>query len=130
MIEEQTIVSVMPETLVAETRKLCEQGYRLVQICATRLGEELQMDYSFDLNRKFVNFRFLLPKIGGRVPSITGVYFCAFTYENEISDLFGVQVEGNALDFKGNFYTTAMKHPFIQDAAPASAPAPAKPGVQ
>jgi ech hydrogenase subunit D len=130
MIEEQTIVSVMPETLVAETRKLCEQGYRLCQICATRLGEEIQLDYSFDLNRKFVNFRFLLPKTGGRVPSITGVYFCAFTYENEISDLFGVQVEGNALDFKGNFYTTAMKHPFIQDAAPASAPVPAKPGVQ
>jgi ech hydrogenase subunit D len=130
MIEEQTIIGVMPETLVAETRKLCEQGYRLVQICATRLGEELQMDYSFDLNRKFVNFRFLLPKIGGRVPSITGVFFCAFTYENEISDLFGVQVEGNALDFKGNFYTTAMKHPFIQDAVPASVPAPAKPGVQ
>lgn len=130
MIEEQTIIGVMPETLVAEARKLCEQGYRLVQICATRLGEELQMDYSFDLNRKFVNFRFLLPKIGGSVPSITGVYFCAFTYENEISDLFGVQVEGNALDFKGNFYTTAMKHPFIQDAVPAPAPAPAKPGVQ
>jgi len=130
MIEEQTIVSVMPETLVAEARKLCDQGYRLVQICATRLGEELQLDYSFDLNRTFVNLRFNLPKVGGRVPSISGIYWCAFTYENEISDLFGVQVDGNVLDFKGNFYTTAMKHPFIQESAPAASAAPAKPGVQ
>lgn len=130
MIEEQTIIGVMPETLVAETRKLCEQGYRLVQICATRLGEELQLDYSFDLNRKFVNFRFLLPKTGGRVPSITGVFFCAFTYENEISDLFGVQVDGNALDFKGTFYMTAMKHPFIHDAAPIPTAAQPLPGGQ
>jgi ech hydrogenase subunit D len=128
MIEEQTVIAVMPETLVAETRKMHEQGYRLVQICVTRLGEELQLDYSFDLNRKFVNLRFLQPKLGARVPSISSLYWCAFTYENEISDLFGVQVDGNALDFKGNFYKTAMKHPFIQDAAPASVAAPAKGG--
>ena len=118
MIEEQTIIPILPETLVAETRKMRDQGYRLVQICVTRLGEELELDYSFDLNRRFVNFRFRQPKIGARVPSITSVYWCAFTYENEISDLFGVQVDGNALDFKGNFYMTAMKHPFIHDAAP------------
>ena len=127
MIEEQTIIAVMPETLVAEAQKMRDQGYRLVQICATRLGEELQMDYSFDLHRRFVNFRFNLPKVGARVPSITGIYWSAFAYENEISDLFGIQVDGNALDFKGTFYKTAMKHPFIQDAVPAPVPAPAKP---
>lgn len=130
MIEEQTMVDVMPETLVAEARRMREQGFRLVQICATRLGEELQLDYSFDLNRRFVNFRFRQPKAGARVPSISSVYWCAFTYENEISDLFGVQVDGNALDFKGAFYKTAMKHPFIQDAASAQVPAPAKQGGQ
>lgn len=125
MIETQTIIAVMPETLVAEARKMREQGYRLVQICVTRLGEELELNYSFDRNREFVNLRFRQPKNGARVPSISGIYWCAFAYENEISDLFGVQVDGNVLDFKGNFYKTAMAHPFIQDAAPA--PAPAKP---
>ena len=130
MIEEQTVIDVMPETLVAETRKMRDQGYRLVQICVTRLGEQLQLDYSFDLNRKFVNFRFLQPKIGARVPSVSSLYWCAFTYENEISDLFGVQVDGNVLDFKGTFYTTAMKHPFVQDTAPASVIVTAKPEVK
>ena len=127
MIEEQTMIAVSPETLVAETQKMRDRGYRLVQIGVTRLGEELELNYSFDLDRRFVNFRFRRPKLGARVPSISGIYWCAFAYENEISDLFGVQVDGNVLDFKGAFYQTAIKHPFIQDAAPASAPAPAKP---
>ncbi len=125
MIEAQPIIAVMPETLVAEARKLHDQGYRLVQVCVTRLGEELQLDYSFDLNRQFVNLRFRQPKTGARVPSISSIYLCAFAYENEISDLFGVQVDGNVLDFKGNFYKTAMAHPFVQDPPPAPAPAPA-----
>ena len=127
MIEQQAMVAVTPETLVAETQKMRDQGYRLVQIGVTRLGEELELNYSFDLDRQFVNFRFRQPKAGARVPSISGLYWCAFTYENEISDLFGVQVEGNVLDFKGTFYQTAIKHPFTQDAAPARVPAPAKP---
>ena len=127
MIEAQTMIAVLPETLVAETQKMRDQGYRLVQIGVTRLGEELELNYSFDLDRRFVNLRFRQPKLGARVPSISGIYWCAFTYENEISDLFGIQVDGNVLDFKGTFYQTAMKHPFIQDAAPAPVPAPAKP---
>ena len=130
MIETQTMIAVMPETLVAETRRMYEQGYRLVQICATRLAEEIELDYSFDLGRRFVNFRFFVPKTGARIPSISGVYWCAFTYENEISDLFGIQVDGNALDFKGTFYTTAVKHPFIQDGGPACAANTVKPGGQ
>ena len=130
MIETQTMIAVMPETLVAETRRMYEQGYRLVQICATRLEEEIELDYSFDLDRRFVNFRFFVPKNGARIPSISGVYWCAFTYENEISDLFGIQVDGNALDFRGTFYTTTVKHPFIQDGGPAAAANTVKPGGQ
>jgi ech hydrogenase subunit D len=127
MIEAQPNIAVTPETLVAETQKMRDQGYRLVQIGVTRLGEELELNYSFDLDRQFVNLRFRQPKLGARVPSISGLYWCAFVYENEISDLFGVQVDGNVLDFKGTFYQTATKHPFIQDAAPVPVPAPAKP---
>jgi ech hydrogenase subunit D len=126
MIETQTMIDVLPETLVAETQKMRDQGYRLVQICVTRLGDALELNYSFDLSRQFVNFRFRQPTIGARVPSISRIYWCAFAYENEISDLFGVQVDGNVLDFKGTFYKTAMTHPFIQDAAPAPVPVPAK----
>jgi ech hydrogenase subunit D len=46
------------------------------------------------------------------VPSISGIYGCAFLYENEIRDLFGVRVVGISVDFKGELYRTAQKVPF------------------
>ena len=113
MIETQTMIPVAPETLVAAAQKMRDEGHRLVQIGVTRLGEELELNYSFDRERRFVNLRFRLPVAGARVPSISGVYWAAFAYENEIHDLFGIQVDGNVLDFQGTFYQTAVKHPFI-----------------
>jgi ech hydrogenase subunit D len=119
MIEAQPTVQVTPETLVEETRKLRAQGYRLVQINATRLGEVIELNYSFDLGLKFQNLRLQQPKGAARVPSVSPVYWCAFAYENELHDLFGVEVEGNVLDFKGTFYKTAVPQPFVNDALPA-----------
>jgi ech hydrogenase subunit D len=47
-------------------------------------------------------------------------------YENEIHDLFGVPVDGLAIDFKGNFYKTAVKFPLGSTKAPCAAPATAE----
>lgn len=35
------------------------------------------------------------------LPSITPVYFCAFVAENEMKDLFGVQMDGLMVDYQG-----------------------------
>ena len=61
------------------------------------------------------------------MPSISSIYLCAILYENEIHDLFGVQVAGIAIDFKGKFYKTAIKFPFASAKIPcaSSAAAPA-----
>jgi len=45
-------------------------------------------------------------------PSITDIYLCAFGYENELQDLFGLTVPGMKLNFNGNFLLTAIKTPF------------------
>jgi ech hydrogenase subunit D len=54
------------------------------------------------------------------LPSISGVYFSAFLYENEIHDLFGISITDIALDYKGKFYQTAGKFPFKPVALDAS----------
>jgi len=87
-----------------------EAGYRLVQIGCTPL-EEFQLDYSFDREGEFVNLRFSIPREGTELLSITNIYLCAFTYENEIHDLFGINITGIAIDYTGNFYRTKMKPP-------------------
>ncbi len=45
------------------------------------------------------------------VPSVTKYYLSAFPFENEAHDLFGVKVDGIAIDFHGNFYKVAMDKP-------------------
>ena len=97
------------------------QGHRLVQVSATRMGEQVELTYSFDLDRQFTNLRLVLPDKDTRLPSISAIYGCAILYENEIHDLFDVQVDGLTVDFKGNFYKTAVKFPFGSTKSPGAA---------
>ena len=112
MSDEQTYLSLLPDALLAKVRELHGQGWRLVQIGATPLGETIELNYSFDLSGKFLNLRLSLPAATAHVPSISSVYWCAFIYENEMHDLFRVQVEGIAVDYKGKFYKTTVPYPF------------------
>ena len=45
------------------------------------------------------------------VPSITDQFLEAFVFENEIHDLFGVDIQGIAIDFGGHFYQLSVKEP-------------------
>ena len=123
MIEEQPNIAVTPETLVAKVQELKEQGWRLVQIGATPLKDTIEVNYSFDKEGKFQNLRAVVPGQGAALPSVSGVYWCAFIYENELHDLFNIAVSGIAIDFKGTLYKTAVQFPFAcktPEAAPTA----------
>jgi ech hydrogenase subunit D len=138
MSQEQIEVITL-DTLREKVTAKHRQGQRFVQISATRLAEQVELTYSFDLNRQLTNLRLVLPGRDTRLPSISAIYGCAVLYENEIQDLFDVQVDGLTVDFKGNFYRTKVKHPFgnvkmecvfvaapgAAIPAPTAAPAPA-----
>ncbi|HWQ93754.1 MAG TPA: NADH-quinone oxidoreductase subunit C [Clostridia bacterium] len=126
MSAEQIFQPVTAAALVEQTRGLKQAGWRLVQISATRLPEGVELTYSFDLESRLSNLR-LLAAATDQVPSISSVFWCAVLYENEIHDLFGLQIEGIAVDFKGNLYQTTVKHPFGSTQAPAQPASPAKP---
>jgi ech hydrogenase subunit D len=112
MSDEQIYLSLSPDALLAKVRELHEQGWRLVQIGATPLGETIELNYSFDLAGKFLNLRLALPAATAHVPSVSAIYWCAFIYENEMHDLFRVRVDGIAVDYKGKFYKTTVPYPF------------------
>ncbi len=109
------------EALLPRVQALHRQKYRLVQIGATRLSEGLELTYSFDSGSQLANLRLQLPDSDPRVPSITAVYWCAFLYENELHDLFDLQVDGLAVDFHGHLYETVVKFPFGSTKPPQSA---------
>ena len=126
-MSQEQIELITIDTLLEKVRAKKAQDCRLVQISATHLPGQIELTYSFDLNSQLSNLRLLLAGEAPHLPSISSIYLCSILYENEIHDLFGVQVEGMAIDFKGKFYRTAIKYPFATAKLPcaSSAAAPA-----
>jgi len=94
--------------IIEEMRR---DGFRLVQIGATGSPGGVELNYSFDKDLDFVNYRIVVQK-GENVASASGIFRQAFLYENEIHDLFGVSFTGMAIDFRGTFYKLATRMPF------------------
>ena len=115
MTEKQEIITIRRDELLERVKRFALERYRLVQIGCTRL-DRFQLDYSFDRDYEFVNLRLLVPVDDPAVPSVSGIYWTAFTYENEIHDLFGVEFENLNINYGGKFYRVAFKTPF--DIAP------------
>jgi len=107
----QTITPIGVGDVVAKADQAKKDGYRLVQVGCTKIGDDFEIIYVYDKDYALLNYRITV-KQDTVIPSISGVYFGAFVYENEIHDLYGVHVSGMNIDFKGTFYRTAIKHPF------------------
>ncbi|HJX56796.1 MAG TPA: NADH-quinone oxidoreductase subunit C [Methanoregula sp.] len=112
------MTSEIPETVPVEVGKLIgkveefrDGGYRLVQINCSKVGDVYEINYSFDKDYEFRNLRITVTA-DTEIPSISGMYWGAFIYENEMHDLFGIRVRGMNIDFKGHLFTTAVKFPF------------------
>ena len=86
--------------------------------------EGIDLVYSFMKDGVLTNHEIKGVKKGTTVPSVTDQFLAAFVFENEAHDLFGVDIEGIAIDFGGNFYALAQKEPMT--AAKAKKEAAAK----
>ncbi len=119
-MEEQPILPLDPVQLPAKAAEFAAEGRRLVQVCATTLPGSFEITYTFEAAGApgLTSLRVLVPRDRSTVPSITESYFAAFTYENELQDLFGLKVEGLKLDFQGTFYHLARKAPFSEAKPP------------
>ena len=81
-------ITVNPDNIIDDSQKLKFKGYHLMQQLKITLPEDQE------------------------ISSITSIYPCAFIYENEMHDLFGVQIKMINIDFEGKLYRTAIETPF------------------
>jgi Ni,Fe-hydrogenase III component G len=88
------------DNLLNEIAAMVPQGYRFVTMTCTDCGDFFDIIYSFDKDYQLHNLRLKLQK-GQKLPSISDIIFAAVIIENEIKDLFGLQVKGLALDYEG-----------------------------
>lgn len=115
MTEPQPIEALSPAELPARAATFRDGAWRLMQMCCTVTGADFEMLYSFARGNALQGFRVVVPRRGATLPSITDAFLCAFIYENEIHDLFGITFTGLKLDFGGNFLKARFKNPFVMD---------------
>lgn len=108
MIENVTAVTL--ETVVDETRKMKEAGWRFVTITGTSTnledgepGDGVDLLYHFDKDLTLSHLRMEIPR-AVPIPSVSGVYMAALLAENELQDLMAVKFENLALDFNRTLY--------------------------
>ena len=104
-------ITVNPESISDESQKLKFAGYHLIQQCATRVPDAYELIYTFGKDLEMKNIKMVLPE-DQEISSITSIFPCAFIYENEMHDLFGVQIKMINIDFEGKLYRTAIETPF------------------
>ena len=90
------------EHLQNEVSKLKRDGYRFVTMTCVDLGDAHDILYHFDKQYVLTHLRLKVPR-GSALASISNLFFAAVLVENEIKDLFGLNVEGMAVDFQGRF---------------------------
>ena len=92
-----------------------EAHSRFVQVLCINGEDGIDLVYSYqktaDQGYAVHNYRVHGVKPEAHIPSVTKFYLVAFPFENEAHDLFGVQVDDIAIDFKGGFYKVAMDKP-------------------
>jgi len=84
---------------------------RLVQILAVNSADGVELTWSFAKDFNMVSLRANILN-GESVASVTPVWHGAFLYENEIKDLYGVDIRNISVDYRGKFYDVAKEHPF------------------
>lgn len=111
LFQIQDYTAVEPACLLPAVRDLRGEGYRLIQICGTKKDNGIELLYSFDRDHMASNLRMLVAE-DESVESISGEFWPAFIYENEVHDLFGIQFKHLALDFGGKFFKVSEPTPW------------------
>jgi hypothetical protein len=77
---------------------------------------EITWAFARDLELETIRERIV---IGDEIPSISASFGAAFLYENELRELFGINVTGINVDLRGAMYKTNTRVPFSHQAVRA-----------
>ena len=109
------IYKIAKEDLLSVIMEKKNDLWRIVQICCSYVDGIYEVSYSFAKDLEIVHYRLDVPK-GTGVPSISRVYKSAILYENEMRELFGLDVEHIKVDYHNTLYRIDKETPFVPDA--------------
>ena len=88
--------------------------WRLLQLCCAFAEGKYEVTYSFAKGYEIRNYRLVVEK-DEEVPSISRVYKAAIFYENEMKELFGLDVEFIKVDLGNKLYRIDANVPFLKE---------------
>ena len=99
--------AVSAERLVPNAAVMRSAGGMFCTATAMDSDDGFEIIYHFNLSdsQHMEHWRMKVDK-GETVPSLSSVYLCASLIENEISELFGIKFENQALDYLGGMMAT------------------------
>ena len=111
---EHVIIEITPDQLLGNVMALKNNKLRLSRICCAYSNEKIELSYSFadDNTNEYINLRIVMDK-DDEVCSITEFYPYAFLYENEMKELFGVDIRMINMDYDQKLYRLKDEAPFI-----------------
>ena len=92
--------TVSKSELITEIQKMLAQGYRLGTASCLDSGDRFEVIYHFELGVDLANVRVHIGK-NDSLPSISHIYPSASLIENEMKELFSINIVGSTIDFKG-----------------------------
>lgn len=116
----QNIVEIPLGELLPTAMGKREEGFRLAQVCCAFVDEKYELSYSFAKEYDIIHYRIVIER-DTKVPSVTPIYKDAFLYENEMKELFGVNMEYIGVlgvigaDYKNKLYRIDEETPFIKE---------------
>ena len=93
MREKIEVVSIGPAVLKQYVKEAAAEGCRLVQIHANRRTERYQIIYTLAFGYRLTNLELVVLQ-DTPVESISSIYPSAQLYEQEMAELFGVNIVG------------------------------------
>ncbi len=106
------IFKIEKEDLLPVIMEKKNDNWRLAQICCSYVNETYEISYSFAKDYDIEHFRLVIDK-DDSVASISRVYRSAVFYENEMKELFGLQVTHMKLDLHDKLYRIDEETPFV-----------------
>ena len=111
MRENYELTVIESSELSTRALTMKRDNARLVQICAVSIPDGYELSYSFAKGYEFINYRIVINEIE-KIPSIGDIYPSAVFYENEMKELFGVNIEAMYLDYNNKLYRIEQETPF------------------
>ncbi|MBQ9322187.1 MAG: NADH-quinone oxidoreductase subunit C [Eubacterium sp.] len=109
---ENKLFEITPEQLLPKTMEIKNRGFRLSQACAALIKDNIELSYSFakDETYELETFRIVTDQ-ETEIPSITEIIPAAVFYENEMKELFGVNIKMINIDYDNKLYRIEVESP-------------------